>query len=261
MPHDSPLAITVFVAAGLFAGFVNTLAGAGSLVSLRALMLFGLPADVANATNRVPVLAQSLAAAHGFAGAGALERGQLVRVMWPPLLGSGAGALAASYAPEAIMRWVLIVVLFGIGVMGLVSVRKKSAALASEPTPEEIAASLAKPATVAWLFVAGAYGGFLQAGVGLVLLHALSSVGKLDLVRANALKVVIVAVFTVLSLAIFVWRDQVVWMPAAVMSVGSVVGARLAVRFASLDKKRLQVAVVVIDAVACIVLAARELWG
>jgi uncharacterized membrane protein YfcA len=112
---------------------------------------------------------------------------------------------------------------------------------------------------VVWLFFAGAYGGFLQAGVGLILLHALSSVGGIDLVRANALKVVVVAVFSVVAASVFIARGQVAWVAALAMTVGAVVGARLAVAYAIGWAQKLKIVVVVVDLVACAVLLLTEL--
>jgi len=244
---------------GALAGFINTVAGAGSLISLRALMLLGLPAGLANGTNRVPILAQSIAASWGFARAGKLPRAAIGWASAPACVGALAGSIGASYVPERPMRVILIVVLFFVGVWGLKSSPEKAAT--GELDGEAIVAMCRSPRIVAWLFFAGAYGGFLQAGVGLILLHAMATVGGLDLVRSNALKVVVVAVFSVVAVTVFILQDQVVWDAAAAMTVGSVVGARLAVAYAIGWAHKLKVLVVVIDLVACVVLLAHEVTG
>lgn len=248
--------LAVLALVGAAAGFVNTVAGAGSLLSLRALMLLGLPATLANGTNRVPIVAQSVAASAGFSKAGKLPRAAILRAAWPACLGAAAGAIGASFVPERPMRIALIAVLFCVGVLGLRKPKRKEAAVL---TDAEVVALVSSPKIVAWLFFAGAYGGFLQAGVGLILLHALSTVGGLDLVRANGLKVVVVAIFSVVAAAIFIARGQVVWAAALAMSVGAVAGARLAVAYAISWAERLKVFVVVVDLVACVVLVAQEL--
>lgn len=254
-----PLAwqLAILALVGAAAGFVNTVAGAGSLLSLRALMLFGLPAQVANGTNRVPVVAQSIAATLGFAKHGKLPRAAVLWAAAPASLGALAGALGASFVPERPMRLLLIVVLFAVGLWGLRA--PKVPEQAAELDDAAVLARCRAPKVVAWLFFAGAYGGFLQAGVGLILLHALSSVGGVDLVRANALKVVVVAVFSVVAAAVFVARGQVAWVAALAMAAGSVVGARLAVAYAIGWAQKLKVAVVVVDLVACVVLLLGEL--
>ncbi len=236
---------------GALAGFVNTVAGAGSLLSLRALMLFGLPAVLSNGTNRVPVLAQSLVAARGFAKQGKLPRAAILFTAGPACVGALAGALLATVVPEAVMRYVLIVVLFGAGLLGL---KKTAPTDARELEDGAVIALCKRPTTVLWLFVAGSYGGFLQAGVGLLLLHALATVAGLDLVRANALKAIVVALFSLVSVAVFVGRGLVMWEAALSMSVGAMVGARAAVAFAIGWADRLKIAVVVVDFVACALL-------
>lgn len=266
--HDltEPWQIALLVVVGAAAGFVNTAAGAGSLLSLRALMLLGVPATIANATNRLPVLAQSVAAGLGFHSGGKLDRANILRAAIPSSVGSLVGALAASYAPEKAMRYILIVALFGMAVVSLVPSKKKEPLAATvqvgeaaPPTPEPRAPDLRSPAAIAWLVIAGMYGGFLQAGVGLVLLFALSNVGGYDLVRANALKVVVVGIFTLVSLAVFIVRGEVWYGPGLVMCAGSVVGARLAVRFAMNRGAALKKLVVLVDLVACAALVYREL--
>jgi uncharacterized protein len=246
--------LAVLALVGAAAGFVNTVAGAGSLLSLRALMLFGLPAGIANGTNRVPVLAQSLTAAQGFFVQNKLPRQAIVAASWPACAGALVGSVVASFVPDREMKFVLIGVLFLVAVLGLRKAKRRPGAV--ELDDAGVVALCRRPAIMAWLFGAGAYGGFLQAGVGLLLLHALSTVGGLDLVRANALKAVVVAIFSVVSVAVFISRGMVVWVPALAMTVGAVIGAKLAVRFAISWADRLKVVVVVVDLVACVALLA-----
>jgi hypothetical protein len=245
----------MLAAAGLAAGFVNTAAGAGSLLSLRALMITGLPADIANGTNRVPVLAQSLVAARGFSRHQPIGFRELAKAAGPACLGALAGSVAATFTPERVMRYLLIGVLLGVAVLGLVTARRGSKAAEAHEAPELVL----RPATVLWLFVSGLYGGFLQAGVGLVLLFALGSVARLGLVRANGLKVATVAVFSVVATAVFILRGQVAWPHALVMSAGAMIGAQLGVAYAVRYARQLQVFVVAVDVLACAWLLWREL--
>ncbi len=213
--------------AGVAAGFVNTLAGGGSLVSLPALLLLGLPANLANATNRVAVLLQSASATAEFARAGRLELSAGAAVAAPALLGALAGASAAAVMPEPALRNVLIAAMLAIA--GLLLVRP--AVLA--PPPGTRARRLRERPHVGFvLFLVGAYGGFVQAGVGLFLLASLSGLLRYDLVRANAIKALVISGFTALSLVVFIAAGQVLWAPGLLLSLGMVAGARLGVRFA-----------------------------
>ena len=82
------------------------------------------------------------------------------------------------------------------------------------------------------LFIAGVYGGFVQAGVGFILLAALAGGLRYDLVRANALKMVCALAFTIVAMIIFVTFDLVWWVPGFILANGSMVGAHLAVKIA-----------------------------
>jgi uncharacterized membrane protein YfcA len=89
-----------------------------------------------------------------------------------------------------------------------------------------------KPIAGIWLFLAGIYGGFVQAGVGFLLLASLSGVLRYDLARANALKMTCTAVFGCVALGIFAWRDQIDWVPGLICGLATIVGVRLSVRYA-----------------------------
>ncbi len=240
-------AAAIFVA-GIAAGFVNTLAGGGSLLTLPALMLAGLPADIANGTNRLAIVTQSFSGATGFARRGRLDRRQLVPVVAPTVVGAVLGAAVASQVPEAVLRPVLLGVL--VTMATVLAFRPKLVTGAEGGTPEQV---LERPAGMVGLFLAGAYGGFIQAGVGFVLLAVLGGVLRYDLVGANALKLVCTTVFGLAALLVFVAAGQVVWGPAALLAVATVLGSQLGVRFAvSVPQDRLRKILLVCVIAACI---------
>ena len=84
----------------------------------------------------------------------------------------------------------------------------------------------------AWwsLFLAGIYGGFVQAGVGFILLAALTAGLKYDLIRANALKTLCALAFTSIALCLFIAFGMVSWVPGLILGTGSMVGAHFTVR-------------------------------
>lgn len=217
----------MLIGTGLIAGIINTLAGGGSNLTLPALMILGLPADVANATNRVGVLLQSMVGTRAFDRHGKLEKADAGPILLPTLLGAGAGALAASFLPPLYLKPVLLATMVG---MALIILIRPNTVL---PLPGEEPKRMRGNFSAWWtLFAAGVYGGFVQAGVGFILLAALAGSLRYDLVRANALKMLCTAVLTVLALGIFIWRDQVLWLPGLVLAVGTMAGAQLGVRFA-----------------------------
>ncbi|MEJ6591224.1 MAG: TSUP family transporter, partial [SAR86 cluster bacterium] len=108
---DASLSITGILAlltAGVIGGFINTLAGGGSMLTLPALMLLGMPADIANATNRVGVLFQSLAGVKGFKDQDKLDSSAIGPVLIPTLLGALVGSLFAAYLPVGVLKPILL---------------------------------------------------------------------------------------------------------------------------------------------------------
>ena len=216
----------MLIFAGFFGGIVNTLAGGGSMLTLPALMLLGLPADIANGTNRVGILLQSAAAVKGFDSANKLDRKAVLPILVPTLLGAVVGAFLASILPNVYLKPLLLGVMV---LMALLMVLKPEAIVA-----ENVAPSRLKEVPLAWLglFFTGLYGGFAQAGVGFLLIATLAGMLRYDLVRTNALKLVCTGTLSLVALVIFAISDQVNWIPGLVLAVGMVAGAMVSVRFA-----------------------------
>ena len=223
----SILLIGLLIATGVISGFINTLAGGGSMLTLPALMMLGMPADVANATNRVGVLMQSVTGVKGFDDQDRLDRAAILPVLLPTVTGAVVGSLLASYLPV----WLLKPVLLGSMVaMALVMLLRPDTV--APPDGTEPYAVRDRPVAAAGLFLSGLYGGFVQAGVGFILIAALAGGLRYDLVRTNALKTVCTAVFSGVALLIFALRGQVAWIPGMILAAGSIAGAWLSVRFA-----------------------------
>ena len=210
--------------AGFGAGFVNTVAGGGSLMTLPVLMLVGLPAPIANGTNRIAVLAQSIAATMRFYRAGRLSSKHASPLALGLLAGACLGALIASLTPALIIEWTLLatmVLLAGVFVL-------RPSLLEASPPSES-------PAARSWrdwgaLVLTGVYGGFVQAGVGFMLLWVLVGRLRLSLVEATALKVALVLPYTIAALAIFSMAEQVAWEHGLALGLGAVAGAAVGVR-------------------------------
>lgn len=236
--------VLLFVA-GVAAGFVNTVAGAGSLLTVPALLFAGLPAGEANATNRVAVLVQSLAGGGGFARRGRLDVAMTRRVAVPVVIGGAGGAVVATVLADDVLLVVLLVVMVGVG----------ARFVRASPAVEPVSAVRAdRSGVVGWglLAAAGFYGGLVQTGVGIVLLAVFAGVLGLDLVGSNALKMVVTGMFTVASLAVFVAAGLVEWAPGLVMAAGSAAGALLGVRVA-VDQGQGLIRLVVLVMVAAVV--------
>ncbi len=215
----------LLTAAGFAAGFVNTIAGSGSLISLPALMLAGLPANVANGTNRVSILLQCLTSSGEFRRQKILDVKGSLYLGLPATLGAIAGAQIAVSVPEDLMRKVIglamLLMLASILLKPEQWIKGKIQKIEKKPRWKEFLI----------FFAIGVYGGFIQAGVGFFLLAGLVLGVGYDLVRANAVKMAIVFIYTLAALLIFAGNNQVEWKSGLVLALGSMVGAWVATRF------------------------------
>tara|TARA_R110002072_G_scaffold303107_2_gene493740 strand:+ start:14040 stop:14798 length:759 start_codon:yes stop_codon:yes gene_type:complete len=226
MEYDLVL-LALLVLMGVIAGWVNTLAGGGSNLTLPMLMVLGLPPDVANGTNRVGVFLQGVVAVRGFHKYGRLDTQSIWPILIPNLLGGAIGALAAAVMPDMALKPLLLGTVLTMSIVILVW----PGFIAPEPGTPVRSANQHRGAWIG-LFLAGIYGGFVQAGVGFILLAALAGGLRYDLVRANALKMVCTLSFTFVSLGVFIWFDQIKWIPGLILALGTMLGSYLSVKFA-----------------------------
>ena len=235
----------ILIVIGLIAGAINTLAGGGSNLSLPVLMMYGLPADIANATNRVGVLMQSITATRGFYKHDKVDSASVKDSFFPLLVGGLVGATAASYLHVELLKPLLLGTMI---VVSLWVVFKSD--IKTEDQSKRKSCYESKFGFLA-TFASGFYGGFIQAGVGFVLLATFVGVLNYDLLRANAMKVVATVIFTSIALLIFTFRDQIAWFPGVVMGIGSIIGAQIAVKFAvEVKAKTLKIMVLVMTLLA-----------
>lgn len=235
----------MLIAIGFLAGGINTFAGGGSNLSLPALMMVGLPADVANATNRVAVFMQSLTATRKYHTHGKLDHQANKDVFLPLIIGGLAGALVASTLQVDILKPLLLATM--IAVSFWVVLQSDSS---KEDSTETISCFDSKWAFLS-TFLAGFYGGFIQAGVGFVLIAVFVGVLKHPLLNANILKIVATLIFTSISLAVFIYGDQIAWLAGIYLAAGSVLGAMVSVRFSiNIQPKTLKILVLIMTIVA-----------
>ncbi|KZZ57246.1 permease [Oleiphilus sp. HI0125] len=232
----SVLSVSLLIAMGFLAGIINTMAGGGSNLTIPALMVMGLPADIANATNRVNVFFQSLTAAKGFKSHGKLEIPDLKKIVGVTLIGGLAGALLASYMPAQLLKPTLLISM--ITMAGIILFKP---GVVAPPEGTQALGISESSSSIPMLLLAGFYGGFVQAGVGFILIAAIAGSLRYDLVRTNALKIVCTLGFTIVALLIFIVNDQILWLPGLILAVGSIVGAHIAVKITiNLSQKTLK---------------------
>jgi uncharacterized protein len=219
--------IAVLIAVALIAGAINTVAGGGSNLVLPTLMIMGMPPEIANATNRVGIFVESVVAVSEFKRHDRLESFDLRAILIPMAIGGLFGSLAAAFAPPDLLKPLLIGTMIFMSLLVLLR-----PAVVSPPSGTAVRRVKDTPSAWIGLLAAGFYGGFVQAGVGFLLLASIAGTLRYDIVRANAIKLVCTLVFTTVSLVIFVWQDQVAWLAGGILSIGYVIGAYLGVKLA-----------------------------
>ncbi len=211
---------------GIVAGIINTLAGGGSLLTLPLLIFMGLPGAVANGTNRIAIFCQNIFAIRGFSKRGVMPL-QLALLCTPPaLLGSWLGANLAISLDDQVFKRILALIMVGVLIFTAIDPMKRF-------RQEDIQFGLwRKILIIITFFGVGVYGGFVQAGVGFLIITALLIHG-LDLVRINAIKVFVIFAYTFVALGVFIYHGQVDYSLgfalAAGNSIGGIIGPKLAV--------------------------------
>ncbi|MFZ5722630.1 MAG: sulfite exporter TauE/SafE family protein [Pseudomonadota bacterium] len=242
------LTLVLVLAAGFIAGFVNILAGGGGLLTLPALMLLGMPADVANGTMRLSVLTQALEAVRSFDRHGQLDRTALTPLLFPTMSGALLGSLLAVWIPASVLKYVLLSAMLGMALLTLLA-----PTVVAPPAGTRSLTLRESPWGFAALFGCGIYGGLVQGGVGFLLIAALAGVLRYDLIRTNALKMAATGVFGAVSIAVFWYAGLIAWIPALVLAVATVAGAHAGVCYAlKVDPKTFRWILFVMVVVACV---------
>lgn len=217
------------IGVGFAAGFINTVAGGGSLLSLPTLIFLGLPPAIANGTNRIAVVIQTALATAGFKSKGVSTAPFNIYLGIAALLGSIIGAkIAVDIKGETfntILGTVMIVVI-------LIIVFKPKMSIAE--MQERLTGKYLWIGCIAFFFF-GIYGGFINAGIGFIIILFLHYVHQMTLVRSNATKVVVVFMYSVSALVVFILNDKVNWVMGLILALGNGTGAWVASRV-SVDK-------------------------
>lgn len=220
--------IPLIILTGFLAAFLNTVGGGGSLFSVPILTFLGLPITNANATSRVALLFQNIFAVGGF-------RSKNIELPWPyslylglSSLGGGLiGALLASQIADEVFNKIFVGVMFlSVGLI-LYDPMKSSG--------EEKLSFKNQFTGVILFFFIGIYGGFVQAGIGFMVIAVLSLVNNLSLVKSNYVKVFAAIIYTGVSVVVFAWQGKILWLTGSVLAIGHAMGGWYASRW-SVDK-------------------------
>jgi uncharacterized protein len=248
LTHSVPGALGLFLAA-MVAGAVNSVAGGGSLISFPALVAFGQPAILANATNTAAMWPGSVASAVAYRRQTSLHRGLLPALLWPSVTGGLLGAyVLVSTPPGLFQRVVPFLVLFATLLFAFRGRISSAFAPANGRQPashgetqsgraadaDEQVTRAGRVGGFLFQLLVATYGGYFGAGIGILMLASLGLMGLRDIHRMNALKTILGAVINVIAFVFFAVKGLVVWPLAVLMAAGAIaggyVGARVAMR-------------------------------
>lgn len=209
---------------GIGAGFINVLAGGGSSITLPILIFLGLSAPVANGTNRIAILIQNISAVSSFKRENFEDFGVSLKLALFTLPGAIIGAILAVKIDDLLFQKILGVVLIFVAVSMIIPKKKI--------VDENLRNTKHSFAIYASMILVGFYGGFIQAGVGFILMFSLNKLMKLNLIYVNMHKVFIVLIYTIPALFIFILTGNVNWKFGLVLAAGNAFGAWWAVKLA-----------------------------
>ena len=218
------LNILILLAVGLFAGCLNTLAGGGSLLSLPVLIFLGLPPNVANATNRVAIVLQNVFAVRGFKSKGVSVYPFNLWLGISAFCGAIVGAFLAVDIDKEVFNRILAIVIVAVVVYMAINPLKNI------NKPENMGKKATITSIIIFFFV-GIYGGFIQAGVGYLMIMALTLVNGFSLVKTNSIKVFVALTYTLVALGIFIYYGIVNWEFGIPLAIGNATGGWLASRW------------------------------
>jgi uncharacterized membrane protein YfcA len=216
----------LLVAVGIAAGFLNVMAGGGSLLTVPVMVFMGLPGPVANGTNRIAILAQNITAIATFARRGFKDFRLSLTLAACSLPGAIAGALLGVQLHGVWFNRALALIMVGVMLVMYFDKRTAQDSETYQPTDRQLLNGHLL------MVVVGFWGGFIQLGVGFIIMPVLNRVMGLDLVRTNMHKVFIVAVYTIVALVIFASQVELVWMIGIALAVGNSIGGYLGTHFA-----------------------------
>ncbi len=214
--------LSIIFLSGVVAGFINAMAAGGSFLNLAILMLFGLPAGVANGTNRIGVLLQNISAVWKFNELKLLKIKYALLVAIPAVIGSLVGSYLSLSIPDHTFKKIIAVLMV---VVSFISVYSPKSIVKDKHFSSNQWVGI-----MFVFFIIGIYGGFIQAGVGFFIISA-SLWSGFDIIEANGIKVFVILIYTLFVLPVFIIHHEVEFLVGFVLGLGSVIGVQLGIRF------------------------------
>lgn len=219
--------VVILILAGLAAGFANAIASGGSAVTLPTLLALGVDAPIANGTNRLGLIFGAAAAVLSFHRAGAVDWRHVLPIGAAGAAGTGLGVVLAEALPAHDIRAAIVGAVF----VALLLLCLRPKRWLREEERESLRLGWPQLGLIA---VVGVWGGFIALDGATYFLFSLVLAVGYGLLRANAMKAVLLLVTTPIGVAVFIARDQVEWGPGFVLAAAAIVGSFAAVRVALL---------------------------
>lgn len=224
MPENL-LTTLLLLGGGFCAGVLNAIAGGGSLVTLPLLIFVGLPATVANATNRIALFIGGIGATQSFHRRGLIPAAWFKLALPPALCGVILGTWGATRVGDVAFERILAVVL--LVAAGLIVWQPIN--LSEGPEVPDPPTGAKRGWLIVIFFCLGIYSGFIQAGVGFLFVALFASQG-IDLIRANGIKAPLILMFTGLAMVLFTFTGLLNWVAGLSLAGGQFFGAKFGVR-------------------------------
>jgi hypothetical protein len=218
--------ITILITAGFMVGFINTIAGSGTVITYSLFMFMGMPANIANGTIRLGVILQTLSSTLSFNKQGVLNWKKGLMISIPVAVGSILGAQIAAILNVKVFEKALALIM-----ISMIYFLFRNPKLWAEGQKEKMEGKITLNQLIIF-FGIGLYGGFTHIGVGIFLLAALVMKAGFDLVKANAIKVLSVLVYSPFALLVFVLNNQVDYKIGLISAIGNIFGGYIASRLA-----------------------------
>lgn len=222
----SPLEALAILGAGVAAGTINAIVGAGSLISFPTLLFFGYPPLIANVSNTVGLVPGAVSGAIGYRRELVGQRKRAVPLVIASFLGGLTGGVLLLVLPaSAFERIVPILILVACALVALQP--RLSRAVVSRRIVAGRSHGEGGPELLVGVYLTGIYGGYFGAAQGVILIALLAILVSDELRRLNGLKIVLASVVNGIAAVLFILVAPVAWPPAILIAIGSIVGGQV----------------------------------
>lgn len=240
----------LLILAGFAAGFINTVAGGGTLLTMPMLIFMGLPPSVANGTNRIAIAIQTAIGVAGFKSKGVSTYPFSLYLGLTALAGSLIGAQIAVDIKGETFNKILAFIMIGVVILMILKPK-----VSVEEIVERTQGKYLHISMVIFFFL-GIYGGFINAGIGFMMLIVLPYINRISLVKANATKVAVVCIYTLGAVLMFALNDKINWKYGLILTIGNATGAWISSRWSV--KKGDETIKIIVIVMICVM--AVKLW-